>query len=112
MLFPIQPRKPETPEERNVRIVSEQGVPHAAAIVAILKPVDYPTVAGPMPFANVGGEIVPLASAVKRLREQAPELAGLFDAAAKLDYRAMTPERYIAIKKHSPELFGFRPNSR
>lgn len=108
-MMQLQPRKPETPEERNVRIVSEQGVPHAAAVVAILKPFDEATAGGPMPFAILGGEIVPLVSAVKRLREQAPELAGLFDAKAKLDYRAMTPERYLAIRAHSPELLGLRP---
>ena len=108
-MMQLQPRKPETPEERNVRIVSEKGVPHAAAVVEILKPFDQQTLAGPMPCAIVGGEIVPLASAVAKLREQAPELAGLFDAKAKLDLRAMTPERYIAIRKHSPELLGLRP---
>lgn len=108
-MMQLPPRNPETPEERNLRIVSEQGVPHAAAIVAILKPFDQQTLAGPMPYAIVSGEIVPLASAVTKLREQAPELAGLFDAKAKLDYRAMTAERYIAIRKHSPELLGLRP---
>jgi len=108
-MMQLQPRKPETPAERNVRIVSEQGVAHPAAVAEILRPFDQATVAGPMPFAIVGGEIMPLASAVTKLRDEAPEIGALFDAKAKLDLRAMTPERYIAIRKHSPELLGLRP---
>lgn len=109
MQFSVQPHKPETPADRNVRVVSEQGVAHPAAVAEILKPFDQPTAAGPMPFAIVGGEVVPLASAVKRLREENPGLARLFDPRGKLDYKKMTPEFYLAIRNHSPELLGLRP---
>jgi hypothetical protein len=106
---PIHSGKPETPAERNVRVVREQGVAYPEALTAILRPFDQQTLGGPMPFAIVGGEVVPLASAVAKLRDQAPELAGLFDAKAKLDLRKMPPERYIAIRKHVPQLLGLRP---
>jgi len=109
MQFSVQPRKPETLTERNVRVVSEQGVAHPAAVAEILKPFDQATAAGPMPFAIVGGEVLPLASAVKRLREENPGLARLFDPNGKLDYKRMTPELYRAIRNHSPELLGLRP---
>jgi hypothetical protein len=105
----MQSAKPETPAERNVRIASEQGAVHAEAVVAILKPFDEPTAAGPMPFAVVGGEIVPLASAVTRLRDETPALAALFDAKGKLDRRALPPEQYRAIRDHSPQLLGLGP---
>jgi hypothetical protein len=109
MQFPIQSQKPETPDERNLRIVSEQGVPHAAAIVEILRPFDQQTLAGPMPFALVGGEVLPLASAVAKYREQNPGLGRLFDPNGKLDYRKMTPKAYQAIRRHAPELLGLKP---
>jgi hypothetical protein len=83
----MQSGNSETVAERDLRIVSEQGVPHAAVIVEILKPFDQQTLAGPMPFAIVGGEIMPLASAVVKLRELNPGLARLFDRNGKLDYR-------------------------
>ena len=109
MQFSVQPRKPESPAERNVRIVKEQGVPHAAAVVEILKPYDEPTAAGPMPFAMVGGEIVPLASAVTRLRDTAPHLRALFDANGNLDYEKLSHPEYLAIRTHSPALVGLGP---
>ena len=56
-----------------------------------LKPYDEQTAAGAMPFAIVGGQALPLASAVTRLRAEAPELAALFDANGKLDIPRLTP---------------------
>jgi hypothetical protein len=109
MQFSVQPRKPETPAERNVRVVSEQGVAHPAAIAEILKPFDQQTSAGPTPFAIVGGEIMPLASAVTRLPDENPGLGKLFHPNGKLDYTKVTPEIYRAIRNHSPELLGLRP---
>jgi len=106
------PGKPETPAERNVRIATEQGAVHAKAVVEILKPFDEPTAAGPMPFATVGGQVVPLASAVTRLRDEAPELAALFDANAKLDYPKLSHEQFLAIRGTSPQLFGLGPIKR
>jgi len=103
------PGKPETPAERNVRIVSEQGVPHAKAVVEILKPYDEPTTAGPMPFAIVSGEIVPLAKAVTRLRDTAPHLAALFDANGEIDYGKLSHPEYLAIRTHSPALVHLGP---
>lgn len=109
MQFSVQPRKPETPAERNVRIVSEQGVAHAAAIAEILKPFDQQTAAGPMPFAIVGGEVVPLAKAVTRFRDEAPHLAALFNANGKLDYAKLSHPEYLAIRSHAPALVGLAP---
>jgi len=107
--FPMQTREPETPVERNVRIATEQGAIHAKAVVEILKPFDQPTAAGPMPFAIVGGEIVPLASAVTRLRDGAPHLAALFDANGKLDYGKLSHPEYLAVRAHAPALVGLAP---
>jgi len=109
MQFPLQPRKPETPAERNVRIATEQGALHAAAVVEILKPYDEQTAAGPMPFAMVGGEVVPLAKAVTRLRDAAPHLAALFDANGRLDYGKLSHPEYLAIRQHSPALVHLGP---
>ena len=109
MQVSVLPRKPETPAERNVRIVSEQGVPHAAAVVEILKPYDEQTAGGPVPFAVVGGEVIPLAKAVTRLRETASHLAALFDANGKLDYEKLSHPEYLAIRQHSPALVHLGP---
>lgn len=109
MQFPIQTGKPETPSERNVRIATEQGAVHAKAVVEILKPFDEQTAAGPIPFAMVGGQIMPLESAVTRLRDEAPHLAALFDANGKLDYGKLSHPEYVAIRTHSPELVGLKP---
>jgi hypothetical protein len=103
------PHKPETPAERNVRIVSEQGVPHAAAVVEILKPFDQRTAAGSMPFATVGGQTMPLASAVTKLRDEAPHLGALFDAKGNLDYEKLSHPEYLAIRTHSPALVHLGP---
>ena len=105
-----QLRNSETSAERNVRIASEQGAIHPEAVVAILKPFDEPTAAGAMPFAIVGGQAVPFGSAVTRLRDEAPALAGLFDANGKLDIPALTPLQYRAIRDTSArELLGLGP---
>lgn len=109
MQFPIHTRQPETPEERNARIATEQGAVQAKAVVEILKPFDEQTEAGPMPFAFFGGEIVPLASAVTRLRDENPGLAKLFDPDGKLDIKNMPYEHFLAIRTHSPQLFGLLP---
>jgi len=106
---PVQPGKTETSRERNVRIAAEQGAIHAAAVVEILKPFDQQTAGGPMPFATVGGQTMPLAAAVARLRDENPGLAGLFDPDGKLDIDNMPPEHYRAIRAHSPRLFGLDP---
>ena len=106
------PQKPETPAERNLRIVSEQHVPHPAAIVEILRPYDEQTAAGPVPFAIVSGEIMPLTSAVKRLRETAPHLSALYDANAKLDYGKLSQPEYLALRAHAPELVHLGPKRR
>ena len=106
------PRKPETPAERNVRIASEQGAVHAKAVVEILKPFDQPTAAGPMPFATVGGQVLPLATAVTRFRDENPGLARLYDPNGKLDIEHMPPEHFRAIRGTSPELFGLGPIGR
>jgi hypothetical protein len=108
----MQPRKPESPAERNVRIATEQGAIHAATVVEILKPFDEQTAAGPMPFAMVGGQVAPLASAVTRLRDEASHLAALFDANGKLDYAKLSQPEYRAIRAHSPQLVGLAPIGR
>jgi hypothetical protein len=109
MQIPLQPWKPETPAERNVRIVREQGVPHPEAVAAILKPFDQQTAAGLMPFAIVDGQIMPLAPAVNKLRDAAPHLAALFHANGKLDYGKLSHPEYIAIREHSPALVHLGP---
>ena len=103
------PQNPETPAERNVRIATEQGALHAKAVVEILKPFEEQTAAGPMPFAIVGGQVVPLASAVTRLRDGAPHLAALFDANGKLDHAKLSHPEYLAVRTHSPALVGLGP---
>jgi hypothetical protein len=106
----MQPGKPETPAERNVRIATEQGAIHPEAVVAILKPYDEPTAGGTMPFAIVGGQAMSLASAVTRLRAKAPELAALFDANGKLDLPRLTPHQYRAIRETNARiLLGLGP---
>jgi len=70
---------------------------------------EAPTAAGPMPFAIVSGEIVPLAKAVTRLRDTAPHLAALFDDNAKLDYGKLSHPEYLAIRTHSPALVHLGP---
>jgi hypothetical protein len=105
-----QLRNPETPAERNVRIATEQGAIHPEAVVAILKPYDEPTAGGAMPFAIVGGQSLPLASAVTRLRAEVPALAALFDANGQLDIAALTPDQYRSIRDtNSRELLGLGP---
>ena len=105
-----QLRKPETPAERNVRIATQQGAIHAEAVVAILKPYDEQTAAGAMPYAIIGGQSLPLASAVTRLRAEAPALAALFDANGKLDIAALTPDQYRSIRDtNSRTLLGLGP---
>jgi hypothetical protein len=104
--------KPETPAERNIRIVTEQGVSHAKAVVEILKPHDEQTAAGPLPFAFVSGQVMPLASAVTKLRDTAPHLAALFQAGGKLDYGKLSQPEYLAIRAHSPELVHLGPNQK
>ena len=84
-----QLRNSETPAERNVRIATEQGAIHAEAVLRLLQPSDEQTAAGPMPFATIGGETIPLASAVARLRKDNPALAGLFNAGGNLDLRGI-----------------------
>ena len=110
MQLPMQPGKSETPAERNVRIATQQGAIHAEAVVAILKPYDEQTAGGPMPFAIVGGQAMSLASAVTRLRAEAPALAALFDANGKLDLRALTPDQYRSIRDtNARTLLGLGP---
>ena len=106
------PPKSETPAERNARIATEQGAIHAKAVVEILKPFDQQTAAGPAPFAAIGGQIVPLATAVKQFRDENPGLGRLFDPNGKLDIKNMSQEHYVAIRTHSPQLFGLLPNGR
>ena len=106
------PPKPETQAERNVRIATEQGAVHAAAVVEILKPFDRQTAAGPMPFAAVGGQVVRLAAAVTKLREDNPGLAQLYDPNGKLDIDNMPHEHFLAIRTHAPQLFGLKPIKR
>jgi len=60
MQQPVHPGKADTSRERNVRIAAEQGAIHAEAVVEILKPFDQQTAGGPMPFASVGGQTMPL----------------------------------------------------
>jgi hypothetical protein len=84
-------------------------VPHAKAVVAILTPFDQQTAAGPMPFAFVGGQIFPLATAVTKLRDEAPHLAALFDANGKLEYGKLSHPEYLAIRTHSPALVHLGP---
>jgi hypothetical protein len=106
----MQPGKLETPAERNVRIATEKGAIHPEAVVAILKPYDEPTAGGAMPFAIVGGQAMSLASAVTRLRAEAPELAALFDANGKLDLPRLTPHQYRAIREtNARTLLGLGP---
>ena len=109
MQFSVQPKKPETPAERNVRIVKEQGVAHPEAVAAILTPYDEQTAAGPMPFAFVGGQVFPLATAVTKLRDEAPHLAALFDANGKIDYGKLSHPEFLAIRQHSPALVHLGP---
>ena len=71
--------------------------------MAILKPFDEPTAAGAMPFAIVGGQAVPFGSAVTRLRDEAPALAGLFDANGKLDLAKLSHDQYLAIRNTTRE---------
>jgi hypothetical protein len=105
-----QLRNSETPAERNVRIATEQGALHAEAVVRLLQPSDEQTAAGPMPFATIGGETIPLASAVARLRKDNPALAGLFNGGGKLDLRALTPQQYRAIRETDARtLLGLGP---
>ena len=105
-----QLRNSETPAERNVRIATEQGALHAEAVVAILKPFDEPTAAGAVPYAIVGGQALPFASAVTRLRAETPALAALFDANGKLDIAALTPDQYRSIRDtNSRTLLGLGP---
>ena len=103
------PPKPETPAERNVRIATEQGAVHAAAVIEILQPFDRQTAAGPMPFATLDGQTVPLATAVKQFRDENPGLARLYDPNGKLDIDNMPHKHFLAIRATSPELFGLRP---
>jgi len=104
-----QLRELETPAERNIRIVKEHGAIHAETVVALLQPFDEPTAAGMLPFAIIGGETVPLAAAVPRLRKENPALGGLFEGGGKLDIRALTPVQYRTIRDTVPELLGLRP---
>ena len=68
------PQNPETPAERYVASPPSKGALDAKAVVEILKPFEEQTAAGPMPFAIVGGQVVPLASAVTRLATGLPTL--------------------------------------
>ena len=105
-----QVRSVETPAERNLRIVREQDSLYPETVIALLQPFEQQTAAGMMPFANMGGETVPLASAVRRLRDENPALAGLFQGGGKLDVRALTPTQYRAIREtNARELVGLRP---
>ena len=88
MQVSVQPRKPETPAERNVRIVKEQGVAHPEAVAAILKPFDQQTAAGSMPWGD---------SFLDNMYYR------------KLDIDNMSHEHYLAIRTHSPQLFGLLP---
>jgi hypothetical protein len=106
------PQKSETPAERNVRIATEQGAIHAEAVVEILKPFDQQTAVGPAPFAAVGGQIVPLATAVKQFCDENPGLGRLFDPNGKLDIKNMPQEHYMAIRRTAPQLFGLLPIGR
>ena len=101
---------PETPQDRNLRIVRDQNVARPEAVLALLRPFDEQTVAGPLPFAVVGGEVLPLALAVGKLRKESPHLGALFDPQGKLDYRKVTPEVYCAVQRHAPDLLGMKPN--
>ncbi len=79
--------------------------------MAILKPFDEPTAAGAMPYAIVGGQAVPFASAVTWLHDEAPALAGLFDANGKLDLAKLSHDQYLAIRNTSARtLLGLGPN--
>jgi hypothetical protein len=63
-----------------------------------------------MPFAIVGGQAVPFASAVTRLRDEAPALVGLFDAKGKLDLAKLSHDQYLAIRNTSARaLLGLGP---
>ncbi len=99
----------ETPAERNLRIAAEQGAIYRETVIALLQPFDEPTAAGMMPFVNLGGETVPLASAVKRLRDETPTLGALFNATAKLGIAQLTVPQFRAIRATAPELLGLRP---
>ena len=109
MQFPFQTGKPETPAERNARIATEQGAVHAKAVVEILKPFDEQTAAGPMPFAMVGGQIMPLESAVTRLRDRLPTLPRCSTPTASSTTGSCRTRSTLAIRTHSPALVHLGP---
>ena len=87
------PQNPETPAERNVRIATEQGALHAKAVVRNPEALRRADRRRPNAVCHRRRPSRSLGSAVTRLRDEAPRLAGLFDANGKLDHRGIDATR-------------------
>jgi len=107
----MQPGKPETVQEKAVRLAQQAGAAYPEAVAAILQPFEEPTAAGPSLFANLDGQIVPYEAALAKTRDKDAALRPLFSRGGKLDVRRLTPTQYRAIRGVNPELFGLRRRS-
>ena len=107
----MQPGKPETVQEKAVRLAQQAGATYPVAVAAVLQPFEGPTAAGTSLFANLGGQIVPYEAALATTRDKDAALSPLFSREGRLDVRQLTPTQYRAIRGVNPELFGMTRRS-
>ena len=74
----MQPGKPETVQEKAIRLAQQAGAAYPEAVAAVLQPFEEPTAAGPSLFANLDGQIVPYEADLPRPATRIPRSARSF----------------------------------
>lgn len=107
----MQPGKPETVQEKAVRLAQQAGAAYPEAVATILQPFEGSAAGGTSLFANVDGQVVPYEAALAKARDKDAALSPLFSTGGKVDVRLLTPTQYRAIRSVNPELFGMTRRS-
>jgi hypothetical protein len=93
--------------EQSLQAAKDAGACCPEAVAEILAPNLHieQTMAGPVVFCNTENGVVPLATAIAKLRQN-PTIKGLFERGAGLDLHHLTTPHFRAIRRYNPELFG------
>ena len=105
----MQPGKPETTQEKAVRLARQAGAAYPEAVAAVLEPFEQQTCGGASLFAKVDDRIMPYETALAKTRDEDSVLGPLFQPDGKPDVRKLTPRQYRAIRANAPQLIGLRP---
>jgi len=110
--FVMQAGKPETAQEKAVRLAREGGAAYPETVVALLQPYEERRGIYTHLYANVDGEALPFEAAVAKVRDGNPVLGPLFQPGGRPDVTQLTHEQFLAVRATAPELLGLRPKAK